>query len=73
MTFHCLYEGKFTRGLESGLSQQSQVNSQTTISLPSNTTSVSSKMNTLQWRIQDGAFGANAPPPSPPSRNCIQD
>ena len=24
----------------------------------------------LQWRIQDGAFGANAPPPS---RNCIQD
>ena len=30
-----------------------------------------------QWRIQDGAFGANAPPPPPPllppSRNCIQD
>ena len=26
---------------------------------------------TLQWRIQDGAFGANAAPP--PSRNCIQD
>ena len=25
---------------------------------------------TYQWRIQDGAFGANAPPPS---RNCIQD
>ena len=38
MTFHCLYEGKFTRGLESD---------QTTLSLPSNTTSVSSKMNTL--------------------------
>ena len=30
----------------------------------------------IQWRIQDGAFGANAPPPPPPpdpSRNCIQD
>ena len=24
-----------------------------------------------QLRIQDGAFGANAPPP--PLRNCIQD
>ena len=28
---------------------------------------------TAQWRIQDGAFGANAPPPPPPPPPPLQE
>ena len=35
--------------------------------IPSYPMSVISCLDMQQWRIQDGAFGANAPPPPPPT------